>query len=186
MKKTCFLFASVLVVSFLIPIQAIGEDKIVTQATLLDRIQIEDMLIRYYVDLTLGKSHDLAQYFTKDAVLDLRGINSRKNIYKGRDEIKTHFEEPDEIVEENPSGNVHVLLNNPIINVDGDTATVWAIWTTVMNDDIQKPPRLIEQGREYSKLVKINSRWYIKKRYITSDSGMSETVANKYTPRKFR
>ena len=134
----------------------------------------------------MGRSHDLAQYFTEDAVLDLSGINSRKNIYIGREEIKTHFEEPDDLEETNPGGRAYVLLNNPIISVDGDTATAWAIWTTVMNDDIRKPPRLIEQGRDYSELVKINSRWYIRKRYITSDSGMPETVADKYNPRKFR
>jgi hypothetical protein len=89
-------------------------------------------------------------------------------------------------MEENPNGIAYVLLDNPIINVEGDTATVWAIWTTVMNADIRKPPHLIEQGREYSELVKINNHWYFKKRHITVDSGMSEAVADKYIPRKFR
>jgi hypothetical protein len=34
-------------------------DRVVTQETLLDRIQIEDMIVRYYVDMSAGKSHDL-------------------------------------------------------------------------------------------------------------------------------
>jgi hypothetical protein len=86
-KIICLLFFSVLVFIVAPASKTIGEDKIVTQATLLDRIQIEDMLIRYYVDLTSANSHNLAQYFTKDAILDLRGVDSRKNIYKGREDI---------------------------------------------------------------------------------------------------
>jgi hypothetical protein len=54
----------------------------VTMETLLDRIQIEDLLTRYYYDLSQGKSHELSEYFTEDAVLDVDGT-----IAKGRDEI---------------------------------------------------------------------------------------------------
>ena len=56
---------------------AIAEDKIVTQETLLDRIQIEDMLIRYYVDISSGSGHNLAGNFTEDAVFDVNGMISR-------------------------------------------------------------------------------------------------------------
>ena len=62
------------VLLLLTPILANAEDKIVTQATLLDRIQIEDMIVKYYVDMSAGKSHDLAQYYTEDAVLDVNGV----------------------------------------------------------------------------------------------------------------
>jgi hypothetical protein len=41
-------------------IWANAADKIVTRETLLDRIQIEDMIVRYYVDMSAGKSHDPA------------------------------------------------------------------------------------------------------------------------------
>ena len=54
----------------------------VTMETLLDRIQIEDLLTRYYYDLSQGKSHELSEYFTEDALLDVDGT-----IAKGRDEI---------------------------------------------------------------------------------------------------
>jgi len=62
---------------------ATAEDKIVTRETLLDRIQIEDMIVKYYVDLSAGKSHDMAQYYTEDAILDVNG-----EIAKGRKEIE--------------------------------------------------------------------------------------------------
>jgi len=182
-KPTVFSRAAVAAVAILLliaPIPAIAEDKIVTQETLLDRIQIEDMLVRYYVDLALGKSHDLAQYYTEDAVLDVNGM-----ISKGREAIEKLYAGFGD-GEANAGGRMHMLLNNPIISVDGDTATAWVIWTGVMNDDIKKPPRFLEQGREYDELVKRNGRWYIKKRYITADSGLTAIWEDTYKPRKFR
>ena len=79
-----------------------------------------------------------------------------------------------------------MLLSNPIISVDGNTATAWVIWTGIANDDLKKQPRFLEQGREYDELVKIDSRWYIQKRYITSDSGLTERWEKNYKPRSFR
>ncbi len=49
------------------------EGTLVSMKTLLDRIQIEDILTRYYYDLSMGKSHELSDYFTEDAVLDVDG-----------------------------------------------------------------------------------------------------------------
>jgi ketosteroid isomerase-like protein len=148
---------------------------------LLDRIQIEDLLVRYYVDLALGKSHDLAQYYTEDAILDVNGM-----ISNGREAIEKLYGGLGDGEEANLGGRVHMLLNNPIISVDGDTATAWVIWTGVMNDDIKKPPRLFEQGREYDEFVKREGRWYIKKRYITADSGLSGMWEDTYKPREHR
>ncbi len=183
MKPTVFSCAAVVAVAILFlmtPILAIAEDKIVTQETLLDRIQIEDLLIRYYVDLTSGSGHDLAQYYTEDAVLDVNGM-----ISKGREAIEKLYEGVGD-GEANLGGKVHMLLNNPIISVNGDTATAWCIWTGVMNDDIKKPPRLLEQGREYDELMKRDGRWYIKKRYITADSALPAMWEKTYKPRKYR
>jgi len=185
MNRSAFIsttLTTVAILLFLTPIQVIAEDKIVTQATLLDRIQIEDMLIRYYVDLAMGKSHDLAQYYTADAVLDISGMG----IYRGREEIEKLYAEPGDGEEANSSGREHILLNNPIINIEGDTATAWVIYTEIMNDDIKSPPRLLLQGREYDEFVKLDGRWYIKKRYLTADSGLPTERAEKHIPRKFR
>ena len=54
----------------------------VTMETLLDPIQIQDLLTRYYYDLAQGKSHELSDYSTEDAMLDVDGT-----IAHGRDEI---------------------------------------------------------------------------------------------------
>src|SRR5690606_19041533 len=45
----------------------------VTMETLLDRIQVEDFLTRYYYDLSQGNAHELSDYFTEDALLDVDG-----------------------------------------------------------------------------------------------------------------
>jgi ketosteroid isomerase-like protein len=148
---------------------------------MIDRIQIEDLIVRYYVDMSAGKSHDLAMYYTEDAILDVNDMVS-----KGRKEIEELYSGLDGGGESAFSGKMHMLLNNAIIEVDGDTATAWFLWTGVMNDDIKKPPRFQEQGREYDKLVKIDGRWYIKERYITADSALPEMWAETYEPRSFR
>ncbi|MBN2059901.1 MAG: nuclear transport factor 2 family protein [Deltaproteobacteria bacterium] len=162
------------------PITAIAGGKIVTQETLLDRIQIEDILIRYYVDISSGTGHDLAQYYTEDAVFDVNGMIAKgpeaiAKMYGGLDEESAHV-----------GRRLHMLLNNPIITVNGDKATVWAIWSGVLNEDINKPPVMVDQGREYSELVKIDGRWYFKMRYITSDSNLPPVWKDTYKPRKFR
>lgn len=172
--------ASLLLFPTLKPV--IAEDIVmVTQETLLDRIQIEDLLTQYYVNLTSGSGHDLAQYFTEDAVLDVNGM-----IAEGRDAIKKLYGGESGGEEANLGSKVHMLLSNPIINVKGNTATAWLIWTGVMNDNIRLAPRLMEQGREYTELVKRNGRWYIKKRYVSADSGMPAIWDETYKPRKHR
>jgi ketosteroid isomerase-like protein len=156
-------------------------DKIVTKETLLDRIQIEDMIVRYYVDMSAGKSHDLTTYYTEDAVLDVNGL-----ISKGKEAIEKLYaglggggEAPAF------KGAMHMLLNNAIINVDGNSATAWFVWTGFMNDDIKGAPRALEQGTEYDELIKVKGQWFIKKRYITADSGLSGNWPT-YKPRSFR
>lgn len=164
------------------------EDKLVTMETLLDRIQIEDFLTRYYYDLSVGKSHELADYFTEDAVLDVDST-----VAKGHAEIAKLYQRPEatEDAAEAPVATAqrrrgHMLLTNPIINVDGDRATVHVIWTGVMNEGLGKAPALFEQGREYSELRKVNGKWLISVRYITSDSGLPDRFDATYQPREHR
>lgn len=184
MKTGVFFRASIKVVTillFLSMLQACAGIQTAQQSALYDRIQIEDLIARYYVDMSAGKSHDLAMYYTEDAILDVNYMVSR-----GREEIEKLYAGVGDSGEAPFSGKMHMLLNNAIIDVDGDTATAWFIWTGVLNYDIKKPPRFQEQGREYDKLVKINGKWYIKERYITADSALPEMWEETYKPRTFR
>ena len=154
----------------------------VTMETLLDRIQIEDLLTRYYYDLSRSNAHELSEYFTEDALLDVDGT-----IAKGRVEIANLYQSPAPDPKEPapaPSRRMHMLLNNPIIKINGNMATAHLIWTGVMNEGIGKLPQIVEQGREDTELVKQNGKWLIKRRYITADGRMPNRFDKNYKPRE--
>ena len=69
------------------------------------------------------------------------------------------------------------------IQVKGDTATAHLLYTGLMCDDLRGPPRLIEMGREYDELVKIDGEWLISKRVLSSDAGMQDYYAESYEKR---
>lgn len=154
----------------------------VTMDTLLDRIQIEDLLTHYYNDLSLGKAHELSEYFTEDALLDVDGTVAR-----GHGEIAKLYQRPEpdpNAPPAEPRGRGHMLLTNPIIAVNGNTATAHLIWTGVMNQGIGKLPYIFEQGREDDELVKQNGKWRIKRRYITADGRMPNRFDTNYKQRE--
>jgi len=154
----------------------------VTMETLLDRIQIEDLLTRYYYDLSRSNAHELSEYFTEDALLDVDGT-----IAKGRAEIGKLYQGSEPAPKEPaapPSRRMHMLLTNPIIKIKGNTATAHVIWTGIMNEGIGKLPQVVEQGREDTELVKQNGKWLIKRRYITADGRMPNRFDTNYTPRE--
>jgi ketosteroid isomerase-like protein len=154
----------------------------VTMETLLDRIQIEDLLTRYYYDLSRSNAHELSEYFTEDALLDVDGT-----IARGRAEIAKLYQGPAPDPKEPAPATArrgHMLLTNPIIEIKGNTATAHVIWTGVMNEGIGKLPQIFEQGREDTELVKQNGKWLIKRRYITADGRMPNRFDKNYKPRE--
>ena len=154
----------------------------VTMETLLDRIQIEDLLTRYYYDLSRSNAHELSEYFTEDALLDVDGT-----IAKGRAEIAKLYQNPTPNPKEpapTPGRRMHMLLGNPIIDIKGNTATAHVIWTGVMNEGIGKLPQIVEQGREDDELVKQNGKWLLKRRYISTDGRMPNRFDKNFKPRE--
>jgi ketosteroid isomerase-like protein len=154
----------------------------VTMETLLDRIQIEDLMTRYYSDLSQSNAHELSEYFTEDALLDVDGT-----VAKGRAEIAKLYQNPaPDPKQPAPSAGrrMHMLLTNPVITIKGNTATAHVIWTGVMNEGIGKLPQIVEQGREDTDLVKQNGKWLIKRRYITADGRMPNRFDKNYKQRE--
>lgn len=145
-----------------------------TKDTLLDRIQIEDLISNYYWDMTSDGRHSLSEYYTTDAVLDVNGI-----VFKGLDEIQSAYEGGTAEMQ----GTVHMLLNNPRIRVNGNSATAETVWTGVISETVRLAPRLFEQGREYTELAKQGGRWLFTKRVITSDAGLPESYDATYQDR---
>ena len=152
---------------------------ITTQETLLDRIQIEDMLLAYYHGFESDEAHDWAAFYADDAVLDINGMRA-----EGKKEIQALYDNYAEISpEEDVPGKVHVLMTNPRIIVTGDTATAHLIYTETINDTVYLAPRLIEQGREDTWFKKVNGRWLITKRLITQDGGLPPAYMETYKER---
>jgi hypothetical protein len=179
--RIIFVFAATTAILLLSLTQPVLAQQVTTN-TLLDRIQIEDLLTRYYYDLSRSNAHELSEYFTEDALLDVDGT-----VAKGRAEIARLYQNPAPKSKEPapaPGRRMHMLLSNPIIAVKGNTATAHVIWTGVMNEGIGKLPQIVEQGREDDELVKQNGKWLIKRRYITADGRMPNQFDKNYKPRE--
>ena len=147
----------------------------------IDRMAIEDMVVEYYAHLGGGDASAFDDYFTEDAVFDVNG-----NVATGREEIEALYgsigEDPSSA--SNQGGPFRMLLSNPVIAVDGDSPTASFIWTGVGNPDIDAPPVLLEQGREFDRLVKVDGEWKFSHRVVIADSGLPEGQYPDYTPRR--
>ncbi len=146
----------------------------------IDRIAIEDMVTEYYVHLGGGDASAFDEYFTEDAIFDVNGI-----VATGREEIEAIYAGigEDETSASNQGGPFHMILSNPVIEVNGDTATAQFIWTGIGNPEIGEPPVLIEQGREYDKLVKVDGSWKFAHRVVIAESGLPMNQYPTWEPR---
>ena len=151
---------------------ALAQQRPITLSALIDRAQIEDMLVEYYEVLSAG-STNFDSYYTDDAVLDVNGI-----VKRGKGPI-------DDLYKTIPQskGTVHLLLTNPKIVADGNSATADVIWTEVYSETHGALPQIVEQGREHDELVKRGGRWYLKKRVVTNDGGLPASLEKYYKER---
>lgn len=147
---------------------------------ILDRIVIEDMVVEYYAHLGGGDAGAFDDYFTEDAIFDVNGI-----VANGRAEIEEIYAGigEDDTSASNGGGQFHMILSNPVIEVDGDTATAQFIWTGIRNEDISAPPEFVEQGREYDRLVKVDGTWKFAHRVVIAESGLPAGQYEDWTPR---
>ncbi len=148
-----------------------------TVQALFDRVQIEDLFVRYYSGLDAGDPEGFARFFVEGAELDVNGIAAR-----GYGEIADLYRR---VAADKPrlTGVFRMLLSNPVIHVKGDRATAQFLWTQTLNDTIKGPPRLIEQGREFDELVRRDGPWRITKRVVIADSGLPDMMDESYSPR---
>ncbi len=155
---------------------AFAEYPVATLETLLSRVQIEDMLTAYYDNFGVTDSN-FGLYYLDDGVLDVNGI-----IARGRAQVEGLYKSIATGTPRRP-GRFHMLLTNPLIRVDGDSATADVVWTGILSDTPQSTPHFIEQGREHDELVKRHGRWYFKRRVITSDGGLPAMFEKTYQQR---
>ena len=101
------------------------------------------MVTRYYGNFGKQDAADeFGAFYTEDAVFDVNGIVST-----GREAIEAFYAESGD-EEEAPAaqGTFHMMISNPVIDVDGDTATAQFMWTGVINTGIQGRPRAARAG----------------------------------------
>ncbi|MBL8551966.1 MAG: nuclear transport factor 2 family protein [Hyphomonadaceae bacterium] len=145
----------------------------VTREQLLDRIQIEDMMTEYYSLLNGYSVHDVAEYFTENAVFIANGAR-----IEGRAAIQNLYSSGGDprVVE----GNKYtMILSNPRISVRGATATMDCIWTGYLLENVYTAPRLVEQGTEHTEFTKRNGVWMITSRTITHLGGNPDVPARR-------
>ncbi len=155
---------------------ALAQQPAPTLMTLLDRAQIEDMLVDYYGNLG-GADRGFGSYYTEDGVLDVNGIVGR-----GKAGVEDIYRRTAEGTPRQ-RGTFHMLLTNEKIVVHGSSATADCIWTGIVSETPKATPRFVEQGREHDDLVKRDGRWYFQHRVITSDGGLPAMFEKTYQKR---
>jgi hypothetical protein len=174
LRRVLLAFAALVLVASVQPARA--EHPPTTLTTLLDRAQIEDMLVDYYAQLGAGR-HDFGAFFVADGIIDVNGL-----VAQGQKAIEDLYKKTAEGSPRRP-GTFRMLLTNVKIVVNGDTATADCIWTGINSETVKAAPDFVEQGREHDELVKRNGRWYFKHRVITSDGGLPAMYEKSYQKR---
>jgi hypothetical protein len=159
-----FAVAAILLVAVVGVQPAVAEQPATTLQTLLDKQQIQDMLVDYYAHLGKGEE-DFGRYYLPDGVINVNGLKGQ-----GEAAIKDVYKKIGAGTPKRP-GVFKMLLTNVSIVVNGNTATADTLWTGINSPTISGLPRFAEQGTERDDLVKVNGHWLFKLRVITSNAG---------------
>lgn len=162
----------------------VDEAQKAAMVALADRLAIENLAMRYVSHLGGQDPEAFGDFFTDDAVFDVNGaVYSGKqaivDLYSGMRRGRPADAAPD------ANGVSHMMLTNPVIEVNGDTATASYIWTGVHSPkDPTAIPTITEQGREYDLYVKqADGRWLIKKRTVIADGAVPKGMLNTWKRR---
>ena len=147
-----------------------------------DYIAIEQLLMRYAIAFNTGDADGYVGTFTPDGELQLirqEGEEPFAGPFKGRDALRKQWF-PDHPGPGTPRpefrrfGAMRHVTTNPLIEVDGDTATVEAIFMEVISNGPNlpqgsNPPTIWAMGRYMDELVKIDGQWYFQRRTVITD-----------------
>ncbi|HET8699596.1 MAG TPA: nuclear transport factor 2 family protein [Gammaproteobacteria bacterium] len=144
----------------------------VTAATLVDRLQIQDLITRYYNNFGRENGENFADFYAEDAELILG-----ERHYKGRNGIlEAYGRAPGQTPRPAPARfSFIVAIDNPLIVVHGNnTATAQLVYTEYVIEKQGEPVKVITQGKEYSNFVKVDGHWRYKTRLIKSGTELPE------------
>ncbi len=137
-----------------------------------------DILRTLYV---YAHAHDQARddewvgLFTDDGVFDARRPGTgRRNA--GRDALQRY--RADIAQGRRPNARMKHLMTAPLIEVDGEEATVEAYFCVVNNEGEAAGPQLFSFGRYFDRLAKEDGRWRFKERIVDGESYTSNAASS--------
>ena len=144
----------------------------VNAATLIDRLQIQDLITRYYNNFGRENAENFADFYADDAELILG-----ERHFKGRDGImQAYGRAPGQAPRPPPPPRYSfiVAVDNPLIVVHGETATAQLVYTEYVIEKQGDPVKVITQGKEYSTFVRVDGHWRYKTRQIRGGTELPE------------
>ena len=140
--------------------------------TLVDRLQIQDLITRYYNNFGRENAENFADFYADDAELILG-----ERHFKGRDGImQAYGRAPGQAPRPPPPARYSfiVTISNPLIAVHGATATAQLVYTEYVIDKQGDPATVRTQGKEYGTFVKADGHWRYKTRQIKGGTALPE------------
>jgi hypothetical protein len=145
----------------------------VNAQTLVDRLQIQDLITRYYNNFGRENAENFADFYAEDAELILG-----ERHFKGRNGImEAYGRAPGQAPRPAPPPRYSfiVAVDNPLIVVHGDnTATAQLVYTEYVIEKQGEAVKVITQGKEYSTFVKVDGHWRYKSRLIRGGTELPE------------
>jgi len=146
----------------------------VTVETLVDRLQIQDLITRYYNNFGRENGESFADFYADDAELILG-----ERHFKGKNGIlEAYGRAPGQAPRPPPPPRFSfiVAVDNPLIVVHGktNTATAQLVYTEYVIEKKGEQAKVITQGKEYSTFAKVDGHWRYKTRLITSGTALPE------------
>ena len=144
----------------------------VNAKTLVDRLQIQDLITRYYNNFGRENAENFADFYAEDAELILG-----ERHFKGRNGImEAYGRAPGQAPRPPPPPRFSfiVAVDNPLIVVHGSTATAQLVFTEYVIEKQGDQVKVITQGKEYSNFVKVAGHWRYKTRLIKSGTELPE------------
>ena len=123
-----------------------------------DHVEILNLLATYNHAIDYNDPEAWADCFTEDGVFDARPVTHSK----GREELMAFVTAS--------SGGTRHWTTNPLIHVDGDTATLdLYLMTVTPGQAVGDAPQPGVTGRYHDELVRVNGAWKIKHRKLDFD-----------------
>jgi hypothetical protein len=144
----------------------------VNAKTLVDRLQIQDLITRYYNNFGRENAENFADFYADDAELILGDRH-----FKGKDGImQAYGRAPGQAPRPAPPPRYSfiVTIGNPLIVVHGKTATAQLVFTEYVIEKQGEPVKVITQGKEYGTFVKVDGHWRYKTRQIKGGTELPE------------